>query len=83
MTNAKPGYDASLADPKPGYRTVEVRLPTEMDEGLSAVVRTFGIAKAEIIRHAIVEYLQDKEVVPPSFTYEADPAPSRGRLRDQ
>ncbi len=71
-----------MTNAKPGFRTTEVRLPSEMDEGLNAVVRMFRVAKAEIIRHAIVEYLQDKEVVPPSFTYDADPAPSRGRLRD-
>lgn len=57
-------------------------MPVYIDEALNEVVLTFGIAKAEIVRHAIVEYLRDKGAVPPTFTYEGSGL-SRGRLRDK
>lgn len=48
---------------------IEVPLPKELDDALNAIVRTFGIAKVEIIRHAIVDYLRSKDAIPPTLTY--------------
>ena len=67
---------------KPEKRpVVRLPLPQELDDALNAIVRTYGIAKVEIIRHAIVDYLHGKNVIPPTLTYESVPVLSRGRLR--
>ena len=49
-----------MSNAKPGNRSLEITVPAYIDEALNEVVLTFGIAKAEIVRHAIVD-LQSQE----------------------
>lgn len=59
---------------------IEVPIPQELNDVLDAIVRSFGIAKVEIIRRAIYSYLQEKEAISTAFTYDRAPTRTHGRL---